>query len=99
MTTPRGTTFDIPAGYVPREADNGAGIVYQAPGAPGNVGSIRIMEPTDDYTNGYFRYYNSEGPGQPVGINGKPGRRSRRIFQRTSRARSEPGRGGELRWS
>jgi hypothetical protein len=73
VTTPRGTTFDIPEGYVGREADNGAGIVYQEPGASGNAGSIRIMEPTGQYPDGYFRYYNSEGNGQPLDINGNPG--------------------------
>jgi hypothetical protein len=73
VTTPRGTTFDIPEGYVGREADNGAGIVFQEPGAPGNAGSIRIMEPTAQYPDGYFRYYNSEGNGQALDVNGKPG--------------------------
>ncbi len=73
VTTPRATTFDIPQGYVAREAENGQGIVYQRPGAPGNAGSIRIMEPTPDYPNGYFRYYNNEGRGQPLGVDGKPG--------------------------
>lgn len=73
VTTPRGTTFDIPEGYEPRVADNGKGIVYQEPGAPGNAGSIRIMEPTGQYPDGYFRYYNNEGPGQPLDVNGNPG--------------------------
>jgi hypothetical protein len=73
VTTPRGTTFDIPEGWAAREADNGKGIVYQRPGAPGNADSIRIMEPTEDYPNGYFRYYNSQGRGQPLDVNGKPG--------------------------
>ena len=73
VTTSRGTTFDIPKGWVGREADNGVGIVYQRPEAPGNAESIRIMEPTADYPNGYFRYYSSEGRGQPLDVNGKPG--------------------------
>ena len=73
VTTPRGTTFDIPEGYVGREADNGQGIVYQEPGAPGNAGSIRIMEPNAQNPSGYFRYYNNEGPGQPLDVNGNPG--------------------------
>jgi len=30
---PRGTTFDIPPGWVSREADNGRKIVFQRPGA------------------------------------------------------------------
>lgn len=45
VTTPRGTTFDIPS-WAAREADNGKGIVYQRPRAEGIVDSIRIMEPT-----------------------------------------------------
>jgi RHS repeat-associated protein len=73
VTTARGTTFDIPEGWAGREADNGRGIVYQRPGAPRNADSIRIMEPTEDYPNGYFRYYNGEGKGQPLDVNGKPG--------------------------
>ena len=73
VTTPRGTTFDIPKGWVGREADNGKGIVYQRRGAPGNVDSIRIMEPTAKYPNGYFRYYNERG--QPLTAAGKPGPR------------------------
>jgi hypothetical protein len=72
VTTPRGTTFDIPEGYVGREADNLKGIVFQEPGAPGNAGSIRIMEPTQRYPNGYFRYYSSEDNGQPLDVNGQP---------------------------
>lgn len=52
VTTPRGTTFDIPKGWAAREADNGKGIVYQQPGAEGNVDSIRIMEPTAKYPKG-----------------------------------------------
>lgn len=71
ITTPRGTTFDAPAGWVSREADNGKGIVVQRPGAVGNADSIRIMEPTAQYPNGYFRYYNSSG--QPLDMHGKPG--------------------------
>lgn len=73
VTTSRGTTFDIPGGYVGREAENGKGIVYQRPGAPENAGSIRIMEPTEQYPNGYFRYYNPRG--QPLDVNGQPGSR------------------------
>lgn len=49
------------------------GSCTQRPGAPGNAVSIRIMEPTEQYPNGYFRYYNSEGRGQPLDVNGKPG--------------------------
>lgn len=71
VTTPRGTTFDVPAGWQARTADNGRGIVYQRPGATGNADMIRIMDPTDGYPNGYFRWYNDRG--QPLDIYGKPG--------------------------
>lgn len=74
VTTPRGTTFDIPKGWAAREADNGKGIVYQRPGATGNADMVRIMEPTAKYPKGYFRYYNEHG--QPLGANGKPGPQS-----------------------
>jgi RHS repeat-associated protein len=74
VTTSRGTTFDIPKGWGAREADNGKGIVYQRPGAAGNADSIRIMEPTAKYPNGYFRYYNEHG--QPLTAAGKPGPQS-----------------------
>jgi hypothetical protein len=73
VTTPQGRSYDIPKSWVPREADNGKGIVYQEPGATGNRNSIRIMEPTPKYPNGYVRYYNSQGNGQPLDVNGKPG--------------------------
>ncbi len=71
VTTPRGTTFEIPKGWTSREADNGRGIVFQRPGAQGNADSLRIMEPTDQYPGGYFRYYNEHG--QPLDVQGKPG--------------------------
>jgi hypothetical protein len=74
VTTPRGTTFDIPAGWQSRTADNGKGIVFQRPGAVGNADSIRIMEPNAQYPNGRFMHYNSSG--QPLDINGKPGPKS-----------------------
>jgi hypothetical protein len=71
VTTGRGTTYDIPKGWVGRNADNGRGLVYQRPGATGNADSIRIMEPTDKSPSGYVRVYNSHG--QPVDVYGKPG--------------------------
>jgi RHS repeat-associated protein len=69
--TPRGTVYDIPEGWVGRTADNGQGIVFQEPGAVGNADSIRIMDPTAQYSDGYVRYYNDQG--QPLDVNGKPG--------------------------
>lgn len=71
VTTPRGTTFPIPGGWQSRPADSGKGIVFQRPGATGNRDSIRIMEPTPDYPNGYYRYYDHSN--QPLDVNGKPG--------------------------
>jgi len=71
VTTPRGTTFDVPGGWQARTADNGRGIVYQRPGATGNADMIRIMDPTDKYPGGYFRWYNDRG--QPLDVYGKPG--------------------------
>jgi hypothetical protein len=47
------------------------GIVFQEPGAAGNANSVRIMEPTARYPNGYARVYNAEG--QPVDSLGSPG--------------------------
>jgi len=71
VSTPRGTVYDIPEGWVGRTADNGQGIVFQEPGAAGNADSIRIMDPTAQYPDGYVRYYNDQG--QPLDVNGKPG--------------------------
>jgi hypothetical protein len=69
--TPRGTVYDIPQGWAARAADNGRGIVYQRPGALRNADSVRIMEPTAKYPNGYARYYNSGN--QPLDVFGNPG--------------------------
>ncbi|HKY66859.1 MAG TPA: hypothetical protein VJM49_10835, partial [Acidimicrobiales bacterium] len=74
VVTPRGTTYDIPQGWTSRVADNGKGIVFQQPGATGNASSIRIMEPTAKYPDGYMRYYNNGG--QPLDPAGKPGPQS-----------------------
>ena len=57
-----------------RVADNGKGTVWQAPNATGNANSVRIMNPTPRYPNGYVRFYNEHG--QPIGVNGKPGSRA-----------------------
>lgn len=61
----------IPIGWEARPADNSRGVMYQRPGATGNADSIRIMQPTRSYPNGYLRCYNSSG--QPLDVNGIPG--------------------------
>jgi hypothetical protein len=60
-------------GWQGRTADNGKGWLWQEPGAPGNANSLRVMDPTPRYPNGYTRFYNGEGNGQPLGLDGKPG--------------------------
>ncbi len=71
--TPQGTIYDVPSGWAGRVADNGQGIVFQEPGAVGNANSLRIMDPTAQYPNGYVRYYNGVGNGQPLDVFGNPG--------------------------
>ena len=66
----------MPEGWVGRAADHGQGIVYQRPGAVGNADTIRLMEPTPRYPQGYVRYYNNFG--QPLDPFGKPGDRASR---------------------
>lgn len=61
------TNISIPPGFESRLADNGAGWVFQPPGATGNSGAIRIMWPTANYPNGYAVFYNSGG--QPINPN------------------------------
>jgi Pretoxin HINT domain len=58
-------------GWTARTADNGKGMVWQAPGATGNADMVRIMNPTARYPDGYVRFYNDHG--QPIGPDGKPG--------------------------
>ena len=62
----------IPQGWTSRPAA-GAGTVWQAPGSSGNADMIRIMDPTDDYPNGYVRFHNAYG--QPIDLTGRPGSR------------------------
>ncbi|NYF43487.1 RHS repeat-associated protein [Streptosporangium sandarakinum] len=64
---PPGTGGD----WVARKADNGQGIVWQAPNSTGNANMIRVMNPSNHYQYGYVRFYNKHG--QPVGLDGKPG--------------------------
>lgn len=64
----------IPSGWTSRPAANGAGTVWQAPGALGHADAIRIMDPTDRYPNGYVRFHNAHG--QPLDLTGRPGPRS-----------------------
>ncbi|GGL27941.1 hypothetical protein [Nocardia jinanensis] len=61
----------VPDDWVSRTADNGKGVVWQKPGADRNADSVRVMEPTNRYPNGYVRFYNSGG--QPINLDGKPG--------------------------
>ena len=65
-------------GWKGRVSENGKGEVWQKPesagappGSPKNADSVRIMEGTDRYPDGYVRFYNEHG--QPVDVNGKPG--------------------------
>lgn len=71
VTTPQGMTYEIPAGWKGRVADNGKGLVFQKPGSTGNANMIRIMDPTPKYPNGYVRFFNDGG--QPLDVFRKPG--------------------------
>jgi hypothetical protein len=70
VTTPWGRTYDVPAGWPGRVADNGKGLVFQKPGSVGNKDLIRIMDPNAEHPNGYARVHNEYG--QPVDQYGKP---------------------------
>ncbi|WZH36376.1 MAG: DUF6531 domain-containing protein [Microbacterium enclense] len=80
VATPQGTIYDVPSGWAFREANNGKGLVAQDPDMVGviNAGNntdsntIRIMDPTDRYPNGYSRYSNDVGQWLDP-TTGKPG--------------------------
>ncbi|KZF06610.1 hypothetical protein A2J03_24225 [Rhodococcus sp. EPR-157] len=72
--TQAGPPPSVPAGWVNSPARNGRGEVWQKPGSTGNNDSMRIMDPSARYPNGYVRYYNEHG--QPIDLNGKPGPQS-----------------------
>jgi hypothetical protein len=76
VTTPNGYTIPVPADFAARVADNGQGLVYQQVGAGANTNMIRIMDPTPQYPDGYVRYYNGVGGGQPLDAAGNPGSRA-----------------------
>jgi hypothetical protein len=65
-------------GWEGRVSDNGKGEVWQKPenvnappGTPKNANSVRIMDGTERYPDGYVRFYNEHG--QPLKLDGKPG--------------------------
>lgn len=60
-----------------RVSDNEKGEVWQDPDFVGvkvngneDVNSMRVMDPTERYPNGYLRFYNKQG--QPIDIDGRP---------------------------
>jgi hypothetical protein len=56
-----------------RVVDNGRGDIWQKRGVLDDRDSVRIMEPTEHYPDGYVVFTNSEN--QPLNLAGKPGSR------------------------
>lgn len=71
---PGGRPPGVPATWTASNARNGKGRVWQRPGAAGDADTLRLMDPGEDYPYGYVRFYNEHN--QPIGLDGKPGRRS-----------------------
>ena len=67
----RGRPHGVKQDWNIRTSDNGKGTVFQSPDSTGNANSLRIMNATPDYPNGYVRFYNDQG--QSIGLDGKPG--------------------------
>jgi len=87
-----GRQVTVPDNYVPRPARNGKGTVYQDPdsidhGSGGDADSIRGMDPTDRYPDGYVVVHGPDG--RPVNADGNSDSRDKTHHP------IEPGDGGE----
>ncbi|MHB8662784.1 MAG: RHS repeat-associated core domain-containing protein [Acidimicrobiales bacterium] len=71
--------FDVPADAVAEPASPGPGWVFRSPGSQGNANTVRVMEPTAQYPNGYIRTYNASG--QPLNAAGQPGSKAETHFE------------------